>query len=106
MTRQQDLERPRADLDGGHVAAKIRTCREPIDFMRVIRGVAFLFAAFLALGADGRRADASETPYTRLLRSTALVLTDSGSSGTAWVADRERKLLVTNFPRGREAQYE
>src|SRR5258707_817522 len=34
--------------------------------------------------------------YPRVLRASAWVLTPSGGSGSAWVVDRSRRLLVTN----------
>jgi tetratricopeptide (TPR) repeat protein len=104
MTRRKDVQDPVTNLRGGHVTAK--TCGNPrIHAMLFVKGIALLLIVVLALlGTDCRRVDAVDTQsrpqqtlYIRLLRSTALVITSSGSSGTAWVADRDRKLLITNF---------
>lgn len=57
--------------------------------------VCFALACSLTLQADS----SSRTIYKQALKSTAWVLVRNGnstSSGTAWLVDRERKLLVTN----------
>ena len=49
----------------------------------------------LAAGIAQARADEAEDVYSRTLRGTGLILTPTGS-GTGWVVDLERGLLVTN----------
>ena len=58
-----------------------------------------LAALLLGLALAGPLAAAEphkQTPYDRLLHSTAYI-EDACGSGTGWVADRERRLLVTNY---------
>jgi Flp pilus assembly protein TadD len=54
-----------------------------------------LTALVLAACVGRSRADKAEEIYANTLRGTGLVLTPSGS-GTAWVVDREKGLLITN----------
>jgi tetratricopeptide (TPR) repeat protein len=56
---------------------------------------AVLAMAVLTAGASRVRAEVTEDVYTRTLRGTGLILTPDGS-GTAWVVDLARGLLVTN----------
>jgi tetratricopeptide (TPR) repeat protein len=56
--------------------------------------VALLLPGPLLVAAEGTAPMAS--PYARLLHGTAWVIAPDGS-GSAWVADRERGLLVTNY---------
>src|SRR5689334_17651730 len=51
---------------------------------------------FTLLAGQGlARAGEAQDIYARTLRGTGLVLTPSGS-GTAWIVDRDRGLLITN----------
>ena len=62
----------------------------------VRRGVALTLTCLIAAASGRSQTSSDEELYRNLLRSTAWVVTDSGS-GTAWVLDRARGLLITNF---------
>src|SRR5262249_48053859 len=63
---------------------------------RNVNGIrAALALMVLAAGITYARADEAEDVYTRTLRGTGLILTSSGS-GTGWIVDLERGLMVTN----------
>lgn len=56
----------------------------------------FARPAGAAQASVGDPAPRKESRYGRLLRSTAWVVAEDGQ-GTAWVVDREKKLLVSNY---------
>src|SRR5713226_9399323 len=59
------------------------------------RGEILTLICFLGVGFTPLSADEGREIYKRTVRATAWVRT-SASTGTGWVVDRSRKLLVTN----------